>query len=159
MIEQGGLKDLLEYSPETGLFHWLISQGNQKAGNVAGTNDHGYALVKINGKKYKAHRLAWLYMTGSFPKDCIDHVNGVTGDNRFSNLREATNSQNQYNKGTGKHNLLGVKGVRKTKIGRYEARATLSKNTLCLGTYDTAEEASRAYQEFAKKHHGEFYHG
>ena len=88
----------------------------------------------------------------------MDHINGITTDNKFSNLREADFEQNVFNSSVYKNNRLGVKGVRKTKTGKYEARARLNTKQHCLGTYDTKEEAGIAYKKFAKKHHGEFYY-
>ena len=92
-LTQEKLKTLLNYNPETGIFTW--KKRNQ---NISGTiNNKGYVVIQINNKIYLAHRLAWLYMTGLWPKNDIDHFNQVRTDNRFFNLREATRKENCQN--------------------------------------------------------------
>ena len=93
------LKENLFYDPFTGIFTRRISNCNKvKIGDTAGSMDgNGYILININGKSYRAHRLAWLYMTEKMPEELIDHKNGVRHDNRFCNLREATHNQNLQN--------------------------------------------------------------
>jgi hypothetical protein len=101
----------------------------------------------------------WMYKTGKMPSKMIDHINGNRADNRFENLREATNGQNRANSKTNsKH---GVKGVRLTpwvKEGgrRWEARITVDRKTKHLGCFFTKEEAHKAYQDAAQKFHGAF---
>lgn len=106
------LKELLVYNPYSGVFTWRVSKGRSKRGVSAGTvSSGGYVQIKLDGKRYLAHRLAWLYMTGSWPEPEIDHINRVRNDNRFHNLREATKQQNQTNKGLQKNNTSGFIGV------------------------------------------------
>jgi len=111
MITQQELKELLHYNPETGIFTRKTKVNRNKViGSIAGTTDfHGYVAIAIDGKKYKAHRLAWLYMYGKFPDNCIDHINNITTDNRIVNLRDATLSQNQCNKKINVNNSSGVR--------------------------------------------------
>lgn len=152
------LKTSLEYNPETGAFIWLLDNGgNVKAGDVAGTeNDSGYIRIDVLGKQYPAQRLAWLYMTGNWPSLQIDHVNLNKSDNKWINLREATPSQNKLNAGVRADNVSGFKGVKKS--GRkWMARCTRNGERIYLGIFDTPEMASIAYQQFAKKYHGEFF--
>jgi len=78
MITQAGLKELLNYNPETGDFAWVKSK--KPAGGIS---SYGYRRIIIDGKEHKAHRLAWLYTHGVFPEDQIDHINGVRHDNRI----------------------------------------------------------------------------
>lgn len=94
MLTQSRLKELLHYDPDIGVFTWLVAAcGGGSAGDVAGSpNVKGHLSVSIDGKSYRSHRLAWLYMTGGFPVDRLVRVNGVKIDNRFSNLREAANA-------------------------------------------------------------------
>ena len=89
MITQKHLKEILDYNTETGIWTWRVNQARRiKIGQRAGTIiSDGHRHIGISGKFYKAHRLAWLYMTGEFPKDEIDHINGVPDDNRWCNLR------------------------------------------------------------------------
>ena len=113
ILTQERLKEVLNYDPETGVFVWVVKPSKSiKIGNVAGS-DHttGYRHIAINRKIIKSHRLAWLYMTGAFPPDQIDHINRIRNDNRFVNLRAVTRSENQHNSGKRKNNTAGYKGV------------------------------------------------
>src|ERR1700719_1662744 len=98
-IDDDRLRELLSYDPETGVFRWLVrKRQNVKAGDVAGSFDGcGYCKISIDRRAYKAHRLAWLYMTGEWPPAEIDHINMNRADNRFANLRLATRHQNMAN--------------------------------------------------------------
>lgn len=93
------LREILSYDPDTGEFRWKVKRtGGVKCGDVAGYTDlNGYNIIKVKGKLYKSHRLAWMYMYGCFPKDYTDHINGIKTDNRISNLRESNNRENQCN--------------------------------------------------------------
>lgn len=113
MITQEELKRALAYDPESGEFTWLIAKNRSvKLGDRAGCVDklRGYRRLGFNGKLWLEHRLAFLYMTGSIPKE-IDHINMDSSDNRWSNLREAVGSGNQQNKANRIDNTSGVKGV------------------------------------------------
>lgn len=137
----------LQYVPETGLF--TIVETGLPVGYVA---PNGYVVVRYAGNNYSAHRLAWLYMTGAWPKQ-VDHKNHIKSDNRWENLREATASQNAFNrKGWGKY---GLKGVRKVH-NKWLAQATEKGRPVSLGTYSTKEEAHAAYVTFASVRAGEF---
>lgn len=160
MLTQERLRGLLRYDPETGVFTSLVNRGPLAPGDVVGTPHHsGYKQIRVDGRIYLAHRLAWLYVHGEFPPGDIDHINRNKQDNRIVNLRPATRSENNFNAPVRRHNVAGIKGVRRTKNGsRWEARARIAGHERSLGTYDTPEEASAAYQSFARHHHGEFYH-
>lgn len=107
MLTQEKLRSLIQYLPETGQFFWIVKKCRAEAGDLAGyLGGYGYWIIKIDQKKYQAHRLAWLWMTGSWPSDFIDHINRDKADNRWANLREATQKQNQEN--NGKH----MRGIR-----------------------------------------------
>jgi hypothetical protein len=112
-LTQKELKESLHYEPKTGVFTWLASRGNSvKVGDIAGYIDKlGYRFIKINGKMYKAHRLVFLYMTGKFPPDEIDHLNHLRYDNRFVNLRHATRVENSRNRSMNSNNTSGFNGV------------------------------------------------
>lgn len=147
MLTQERLKELLDYDPETGVFIRLASRGNASKGAIAGSPDSkGYLRIFIEGKRYKAHRLAWLYVYGVWPAHQIDHINRTKSDNRIANLRETTNMQNCWNQGVRKNNktrLLGVHLHKKT--GKYRALIGVDNNTKHLGLYVTPEEAHAAY--------------
>jgi hypothetical protein len=116
MLTQERLKELLDYSPETGEFRWQASRGGVRAGDLAGCADRlGYLRITIDGRRHSAARLAFLWMVGAFPVDEVDHRNQVKSDNRWSNLRNATRAQNQANKGyTRLINTELPKGVHRT---------------------------------------------
>ena len=116
-VTQKELKENLSYEPETGLFRRLYTKGGRVRGSVAGSvhtnhkTSKAYVEIKINLKLYKAHRLAFLYMEGVFPPEEVDHINGNGVDNKWSNLRKVTKSENQRNERLSKNNTSGVIGV------------------------------------------------
>jgi HNH endonuclease len=158
-ISHAELLGILDYNPETGVFSWKIPRPKIRVGNIAGSLHHkGYVHIELMGKHYAAHRLAWFYVTGEWPKDQIDHINMNKSDNSFKNLREATNGQNRAN--TNKSiNKTGFKGVSyhhwMTKKP-YQAAIRHNKKTIYLGCFKTAEKAHEVYKEAAIKFHGEF---
>ncbi len=157
MIDRDFALSMLDYSTETGEFTWKEKPKNhpRMLGKKAGCDTTGYTLIRLQGKKVKAHRLAWLFVYGSMPSLDIDHINGNPFDNRISNLRLATNPQNQANRrrNAGKETS---KGVRRIPSGRYQARIRVSGIAINIGTFDTEELASQAYFVEAKKYYGEF---
>lgn len=153
------LKRHLLYEPETGSFIRLIGNtGKCKVGQVAGWRTVlGYIDIKVRGIRYKAHRLAWLYMTGRLPIGDLDHANMIRHDNRFANLREATRSQNQSNRDKLSSNKSGFKGVNYHKASKkYAAQCSVNGKKKYLGIYDTPEQASAAYSAFSQAHYREF---
>lgn len=112
MVTQEKLKELFSYNPDTGLFTRLVSVSqNTNVGDVAGWKTNGYIYTHIKKKNYLIHRLAWLYMTGGWPKNDIDHVNHIRNDNRWVNLREATRQENLRNASISKANKSKTTGV------------------------------------------------
>lgn len=153
------LNELLSYDREADNFTWLVAtNGRRKVGEIAGSLDRsGYLIIKIDRKNYKAHRLVWLLTTGEWPDGIIDHKDGNKRNNRYSNLRIATASQNNTNSRIYKNNTSGYKGVflRKNK-NIYEAWIRKHNRRIYLGSYKDAYEAHLAYCEASKKYHGEF---
>src|SRR5437879_5605760 len=111
MLTAERLKELLTYDPETGEFRWKVApNGRVRVGDIAGcVSSRGYILIGIDGALYRAHRLAFLFMTGAFPEPQVDHSNRDKADNRWLKLREANNSQNNANKPAQSNNTSGYK--------------------------------------------------
>ncbi len=141
------LKKQLKYDKNTGEF--------TRKGAVVGSLDaYGYLKIKINGKSYKAHRLAWLYEKGKMPKHQIDHINHIKDDNRTCNLREVTNAENNRNRPMQCNNssgIVGVDWVKKKK--RWRARIVIGRKEIHLGTFVNIKKAREA-REDAKKRYG-----
>lgn len=159
MLTADKLRELFSYDPETGVFMRRVYRSpNAKVGDIAGTPDKdGYIQIQIDGKLYKAHRLAWLYMTGGWPLSGVDHRDTVKGNNAWCNLRPASQAQNSANCGPRSFNTSGFKGATFDKNkGRWMAQMQVAGKCVHLGYHDTAELAHAAYVAAAKKVHGEF---
>jgi hypothetical protein len=155
------LRQKLQYSLETGQFRWReVGVDAAHAGKEAGHIDsEGYLIIGHQGRNYKAHLLAWYYMTGEWPEDQIDHRDTVRSNNAWPNLRIATNQQNQFNKGPNKNNRSGFKGVHRAPDNRprpWKAKIRAGGKNVHLGYFETAEAASAAYFEKASELFGEF---
>ena len=154
MITQESLKEVLNYNPQTGLFSWSKPRRGVKRGATPGwLNESGYVIIGLDGRSgrsYRAHRLAWLWMTGDWPINQIDHINGVRNDNRWGNLRSASREINCQNLREAKsHNLsTGFLGVSPTKNKhRFQAKIGVDGRMIYVGTFDTPELAHVAYVE------------
>ncbi len=143
-LTQSRLKELLSYDPETGLFVNRIERNPRaKQGCSTGyANTIGYVVIQIDREKFGAHRLAWLYMTGEWPIQQIDHINRIRSDNRFSNLRQATFAENCHNMSVACSNTSGHQGVTWHK-GRqkWQAQLAVQGRHFYLGMYDDIDEA------------------
>lgn len=150
--EEGICHDLLcsrmSYDPETGIFRW---KNGKRANKIAGTqNRRRYRYMWLDGHFFLAHRLAWFYVHRVWPKNEIDHVNGDPSDNSIRNLREATSSENCINRIR--------RGFERTPTGKFAARIHPPgfEKYIFLGTFDTEEEASVAYQQANIFYYGGF---
>ena len=156
MLTQVRLKDVVEYDSMTGIFVRREHIRRAPAGSIVGTKrSNGYLAMKIDGESYYLHRLAFLYVTGSMPSDNVDHINGDKSDNRFSNLRPATVSQNSMNRPKQTNNTSGYKGVLWDK-SKEKWKAQIKSRF--IGYYNTAEAAHQAYIKVAEREFGEYNH-
>ncbi len=140
------LRSILHYDPETGIFTRIRSPHQHRIGKVVGTPDKdGYLQASVKSKLYSLHRLAWLYIYGTRPKNQIDHINRNRTDNRISNLRDVTNQQNMCNAGTYNTNTSGRAGVYWDKRdSRWRACIVNKGKYLSLGYFKTFDEAVAA---------------
>lgn len=151
------ISDWVSYCPESGDFRWIKSPNRRiGAGSIAGRiTNHGYASIRICGHDYVAHRLAWFAMTGYWPSDDIDHINGIRSDNRWSNLRAASRQQNCSNRKPNSNRPY--KGTYfNSRSKKWYSRIKFNQKQIHLGTFTTCEEAHAAYQAAAHKYFGEF---
>jgi HNH endonuclease len=157
-LTRARLHDLLHYDPETGEFRWQERVTRSiRVGDIAGLVDaEGYRLITIQGRAYRAHHLAWLYMTGEWCSVIIDHRDGNPSNNCWDNLRRATVSQNNANRRMHRNNKCGYKGVVRNPWGRFWATIHRDGRRLHLGTFTTAQDAHAAYVAAARKLFGEF---
>ena len=158
IVTQTRLKELMDYCPDTGIFTWKIANGRRiHVGDFAGSVvKKGYVVIGIDGRVYRAHRLAWLYVYGKWPEKYIDHINGSMTDNRITNLRDVDNSTNMENLqcATLRNKSSRILGVSKqSPKKRWRAQITIKGKNVHLGYFDTAEEASNAYVTAKRQFH------
>lgn len=153
------LKEYFDYDQNTGLLSWKKKSSPKTAvGQVAGTiKTDGRIAVVFKGQLHYGHNLIWMWMTGRPPSCLIDHIDLNASNNRWANLREATDSQNRANT-RGGYGFSGTKGVVKNNCKERPYRAQICRNrqTFSIGTYATIAEASEAYKVAARKMYGEF---
>ena len=158
-VDQQFLKEHFIYS-EGKLFWAKIPKNYRKdcLGKRFGSkHNKGYHHGTVKSKKYLEHRLIWLYHYGEWPKDQLDHINGIRDDNRIENLRECNNSENQYNRKSARNSSSKYKGVSwYPKYGKWLANFTLKGKKKFIGYYECEIEAARAYQEAVKSHQTDF---
>jgi hypothetical protein len=153
LITVDSLKRLLHYDPLTGVFTVLTKAPRRKVGDVAGCYCRGYLRIHIGGFGYQAHRLAWLYVYGDWPKHDIDHINGIRDDNRIANLRDVPKGINIQNQKAAHHgSQSGLLGVSWNKR-KWRAKITLNGQIKYLGHYDNKYEAHEAYLKAKRQMH------
>lgn len=159
MITQDLLKELLDYSPDTGLFVWKVSRRGTRKGSVAGCLKKGravYVVIGVEYEQYLAHRLAWLYVYGKWPENDIDHRDHNTVNNRIKNLRDATNSENHQNiiKAPSSNSSTGFLGVHfHKKKNLYQTQIKISGKSMHIGYFHSAELAHEAYLKAKRQIH------
>ena len=155
MITQDRLKQLATYDPETGLFVCAQNRkgSKNKVGDALGSPcKSGHIEIQLDGRRYLAHRLAFLAMTGSMPVGVVDHINRKPADNRWSNLRDVTQVENGHNQNRdSRRNSTGFVGVHRWK-GRYRAKLVVGQRQIHLGTFDDLSTAAAAYRAAKQEH-------
>jgi len=159
-----------DYNPGTGKLVWkrrprrhFTSTKEWKrwntrfAGTIAG-HRRRHCRISLAGCSYEAHRIVWKWVTGNEPPANIDHKNCDGYDNRWVNLREATQTKQNWNKGLARNNLSGYRGVSRDR-GKWRATIMINRTQRHLGIFSTAKKAAAAYEIVARNLHGEFYHG
>lgn len=156
-MNQTELKRLLHYDPESGIFTWKVSPSTMvDKGDIAGTTcTEGYINITIKRKKFKSHRLAFLYMTGALP-EYADHINGNRKDNRWINLRECNRAQNSQNSKLRKDNVSGVKGVYwHSRQNKWTAQGRVDGKRVSLGYFSNKNDAISARVSFIAEYYDE----
>lgn len=159
MLTRERLRELLHYDPDTGAWTRIKSEGRP---DLVGTqctsiDGGGYIHIRVDGNRYKAARLAFLYMTGAWPTHEVDHCDLDKTNNRWDNLRHATRRENQGNVKVRDDNVAQYKGVTfLRRANRWQARIRIDGQRIFLGEFDSAAAAHAAYVTAAKKHFGAF---
>lgn len=153
------VRQWLRYDQDTGVLTWALNRRNARAGTRAGSErgSSGYRVVSLGNCAYYEHRVAWLWMTGEWPKEQIDHINGDRFDNRWANIREVSQTVNQQNKRRATvRSSLGLLGASPPQgKGRTRFKSTIGANgrSIHLGYHDTPEQAHEAYVEAKRRLH------
>lgn len=160
-LTQATLKELVHYSPETGVFVWAKSRPACRKGDACGRiSVQGYHEIRIKGRLWRANRLAFIYMTGQEPSADldVDHINGDKLDNRWCNLRVATRSQNMANTAIDPRNTSGAAGVTWDKDrNKWRAQLRVNGRKTNLGRFNTRDEAAAKVEEAARAQWGDFW--
>ena len=154
MITQHRLREVFDYNPNNGRLVSRVTRGVRVAGKEVGTLNKrwGYLYVWLDGKFHSAHKLVWLWHTGTWPTEDIDHINGDRADNRIENLRVVDRSFNLLGRTGYKNNSTGTRGVHRMASGRYHAHIGLNGKRGNIGYFGTLEEAVAARESMYLKH-------
>ncbi len=136
--------EAFSYDESTGVIYWKHPAPGRKTSRVAGTsNGAGYIQISYDGKRFKAHRIAWVLANGVWPSGTIDHINGIRHDNRIANLRDVPMAINAQNRRTIPDRLMGTTYHRRDK--RWIAQICLDGVQMHIGSFGTQDEAHAAY--------------
>lgn len=148
-LTQEYLKSILHYDPDTGFFTWLRALGSTRIGKRAGSFEVSrtkrYIRLQIDGARYHAHRLAFLYMEGSLPENCVDHISGDGTANKWVNLRRATRQENQRNMRLSVRNTSGHSGVGWDKVNnKWSCLISVGGKNIRIGRFADIRDAIAA---------------
>lgn len=159
MLSYEELRNVLSYDAETGILQWKVRPSNRiSVGDHVGNESRsGYLKFGFKGRDFYVHRVAFLLYTGEWPSACIDHINGIRGDNRWCNLREANVSENNRNVRVRSDNSSGIKGVSwKSRGKKWVATIGLNGRKRHLGCYSDMNEAAEVVELVREMAHGNF---
>ena len=156
-LTQKRLKEVLTYHPESGHFTSNHAIRGRAKGSVCGCNDkmgrHGYIAIRIDGTLYRAQRLAFLYMTGEWPHDQVDHIDGITNNNRWSNLRQIDAQGNSRNSKLYSNNKSGHTGIRfNESMRKWTAEICVDGRNRYIGAFADKAKAIAARKQANEKH-------
>jgi len=155
-LTQQRLKEVVTFDDTTGIFVRKLKAKRAVVGRTLGyKKSNGYIALSIDGQKYFAHRLAWLYVYGEFPKNDIDHIDGNRTNNKIENLRDVPRTENLQNIKIAKsHNKsTGILGAYLHMSGKFMSRIKVNKKDVYLGLFESAEQANQAYLKAKKQLH------
>jgi hypothetical protein len=158
MLTHEYVKRLFDYDPATGLLRWKVSRPKlARIGSLAGdTRSKGYSVVRIDGSPYMIH-IIWLWMTCELPNQTIDHADKNPRNNRWANLRQATRSQQQMNRGVQANNRSGHTGVHwEKRRQKWLAKIYIGRRFIHLGSFNSLTEAVKCRAHYARIYHGTF---
>jgi hypothetical protein len=157
-LTQKRLKELLRYDRKTGIFRWRVRRKSRRRTDIAGCralSEHW--CINIDGRSYRAHQLAWLYMKGEWGRPLIDHRDGNPLNNRWDNLRLASHANNAANRKRLRTNRSGFMGVSfDRRRSKWTAQITKQGKRYFVGRFATPGEAHAAYVAKARELFGEF---
>ena len=148
-LTQKRLHEVLDYDPSTGICIWKINKGFRYIkGKTAGWDDNGYRRIEIDGRVYRAHRLAFMWMDGYFPENDVDHIDRNKANNKWDNLREASRSCNVINSKISIRNTSGITGITfSNQASKWQAYISIPKKLLHLGFFKKKNNAVMARWE------------
>ena len=139
------VRELFDYNPHDGHLRWRVARQKIIKGAIAGyvSTSDGYRYVCFDYNELLAHRIIWFWVTGEWPKCQIDHENRIRDDNRWTNLREATNGQNSRNSSGRRNSTTGIRGI-DVRRGKYRVRINVDGREIVIGRFVKLRDAERA---------------